>query len=244
MNRTTTSLCAAALVALAGTAQAQDHAHDPAPPPSHAAAPHAAPPPRASATMHFDAQYHHDHYYPSHGAVFPRVPDHSVRIDHHGDPYYFHGGVWFHRRGGSYAVVAPPLGIVVPLLPPGYTTVWIGGTDYFYANGTYYLPDGSAGYTVVAPPPGSPPVAADDADGMEDDSAVASPVLPAPVPPAAATPPAPVVYPRNGQSAAQTEADRRACDQWAATQPGATADASIFQRAEAACLDGRGYTVR
>lgn len=56
--------------------------------------------------------------------------------------------------------------------------------------------------------------------------------------------PEPVVYPRNAQSAEQTEADRRACDRWAMSQPAAMADAGVFYRATTACLEGRGYTVR
>lgn len=54
----------------------------------------------------------------------------------------------------------------------------------------------------------------------------------------------PIVYPSKGQSVQQTEADRQDCNRWATTQPSAMADASIFQRATAACLEGRGYTVR
>jgi hypothetical protein len=65
-----------------------------------------------------------------------------------------------------------------------------------------------------------------------------------PPPPAAKAPPEPIFYPRNGQSAAQIEADRRACDRWAMTQPSAMADAGIFHRATLACMDGRGYTSR
>ena len=34
------------------------------------------------------------------------------------------------------------------------------------------------------------------------------------------------------------------CNRWATTQPSAMADAQVFQRAVAACMDGRGYTVR
>ena len=56
--------------------------------------------------------------------------------------------------------------------------------------------------------------------------------------------PEPIVYPNRGQSAAQTEADRQACDRWATTQPSAMADASVFHRATLACLEGRGYTVK
>jgi hypothetical protein len=76
-------------------------------------------------------------------------------------------------------------------------------------------------------------------------------VQPAPVvveapPPAATAPsrPDPVIYPRNGQSAPQTEADRQECNRWATTQPAALADSSVFMRAVEACMDGRGYTMR
>jgi hypothetical protein len=62
--------------------------------------------------------------------------------------------------------------------------------------------------------------------------------------PVAMAPPDPIIYPRNGQSASQTEADRQACDRWATTQPSAMADASVFHRATLACMEGRGYTVR
>ena len=73
---------------------------------------------------------------------------------------------------------------------------------------------------------------------------------PAPVyvnPPAAAPAPAaadPIFYPPTGQSPPQTEADRQDCNRWATTQPRAMADASVFQRATFACMDGRGYTAR
>lgn len=74
---------------------------------------------------------------------------------------------------------------------------------------------------------------------------------PAPVPvvmqaPVQAAPsrPDPIIYPRNGQSAQQLEADRQECNRWATTQPAAMAEASVFYRAVEACMDGRGYTMR
>ena len=67
--------------------------------------------------------------------------------------------------------------------------------------------------------------------------------LPLPVP-AECGAPDPVIYPRTGQSPAQTEADRKDCNRWATTVPSAMADASVFNRATAACMDGRGYTLR
>ena len=61
---------------------------------------------------------------------------------------------------------------------------------------------------------------------------------------AGGAPAEPIFYPRNGQSAEATESDRRECNRWATTQRGAMDDASIFQRATFACMEGRGYTVR
>jgi len=67
---------------------------------------------------------------------------------------------------------------------------------------------------------------------------------PQPAAPVAAPAVDPIFYPRSGQSAEQTEADRQACNRWATTVPRAMADASVFQRATLACMDGRGYTAR
>jgi hypothetical protein len=173
-----------------------------------------------------DQRYHHDHYYPARGQVVATLPGGSLSIGFGGGNFFVHGGVWFRPQGGRFVVVAPPLGVVVPLLPPAYVSLWIGGAPYYYANGVYYQPAPGQGYTVVAPPP---------------DAAAAQPVPPAPPP---SMPPDPIIYPRSGQSAAQTEADRQDCNRWATTQPSAMADASVFQRAVAACMDGRGYTVR
>lgn len=68
--------------------------------------------------------------------------------------------------------------------------------------------------------------------------------VPQPQPAYAPSRPAPVIYPRNGQSNVQLEADTRDCNRWATTQQAAMSDASVFQRAVEACMDGRGYTLR
>jgi hypothetical protein len=54
----------------------------------------------------------------------------------------------------------------------------------------------------------------------------------------------PVIYPRNGQGAAQIDSDSNQCSEWAGKQPDATADPSVFRRAIEACMDARGYTLR
>jgi hypothetical protein len=175
----------------------------------------------------FDDRYHHDHYYPAPGYVMPMLPGGSIGIGFGGIHFFFRGGVWFRPARYGFVVVAPPVGIVAPMAPEDCATVWIGGRPYCYADGVYYA-GVPGGYQVVPPPP-----AADDAQPS-----------PPPPPAAPASAPDPIVYPRNGQSAAQTEADRRACNRWATTQRNAMNDARIFQRAVEACLDGRGYTVR
>ena len=188
----------------------------------------AAPPPHdwhGGPPAHFDGRYHHDHYYPVRGYVSATLPGGAISVAFGNGHYFFHGGVWYSPYGPRYRVVVPPVGIVVPILPAAYATLWLGGAPYYYANGTYYAP-APGGYAVVAPPPGA-----------ED----AQPVPPAPPPKPA---PDPIVYPRNGQSAQQTEADHQDCDRWATTQPSAMADASVFQRAVGACMDARGYTLR
>jgi hypothetical protein len=100
-----------------------------------------------------DPRYHHDHYYPPVGFVFGALPP-GYRIIHRLDgDLSFAGGVWYRTAGpGRYVVVAPSIGVAVPVLPPSYTTVMVGGVPYYYANNTYYL-GSSTGYVVVQPPP-------------------------------------------------------------------------------------------
>jgi hypothetical protein len=127
------------------------------------------------------------------------------------------------------------LGLYFAALPLYYSTLWWDGIPYYYANNTYYVYDDSARqYETVAPP-----------DGLAQQQAAQAPVgtdL--------------MVYPKNGQSTEQQAKDKYECHAWAVTQSGfdptqgATAAAtapnkhSDYMRAQAACLDGRGYSVQ
>ncbi|MDM4768190.1 DUF6515 family protein [Pelomonas sp. SE-A7] len=173
--------------------------------------------------MVFDQRYHHDHYYPAPGWVAPGLPRGAVVVRGGPSPFYFHGGVWYRPDGPRFRVVLPPLGLIVPVLPWAYVTLSIGGLPYFYANGVYYR-HAVGGYEVVTAPP-----EADRAQPVQN------------VPPAR---PDPIIYPRNGQSPQQQEADRQECNRWATTQPAAMNEASVFNRAVEACMDGRGYTMK
>ena len=195
------------------------------------------------ARVELDARYHHDRYYPARGYLAERLPTGSLGIAFGSGQYFFHAGVWFRPVGARFEVITPPLGIEIPLLPPGFVTLSIGGLTYYYADGVYYAAAPIAGYIVVSPPPGADTAQAIDAAGATPQAPAVVSAVPAG---GGATPPAraPIVYPRNGQTAAQLDADQKQCRQWAASQIGAAANASVLDRALDACLDGRGYTVR
>jgi len=186
-----------------------------------------------------DQRYNHGRYYPPVGTVRPSLSGEYRPYFHGHDRYYFNGGVWYAPRGPGFVVVLPPPGLVVSVLPPYYSTVWIGGIPYYYADNVYYTwqPDQN-GYAVVDPPV--------DAD---------APTAPPESPPAA--PEDLIMYPKNGQSKDQQAADQFECHSWAKsqtgfdpTQPGGGVQAgdvdrirSNYNRAMSACLQGRGYQV-
>ena len=227
----------ALLAVLATSAQAQapeQHGH-------YGAAP-GGPPPHGS--VHYDARYSHNYYYPTRGAYVTTLPRGPVVITRPGGNYYYAGGVWYRPYGGSYVVVTAPLGVFVPVLPAYYTTMWVGGVPYYYANDTYYTwSSDQNGYQVVDPPNQPNYVAA-----------------PADAPPQAAPMPSDdlYAYPQSGQTAEQQASDKYACHKWAQSQSGfdptqqsggvppdqAGTARDSYQRAMSACLEGKGYSVR
>jgi hypothetical protein len=112
---------------------------------------------------------------------------------------------------------------------------------YYYADDNYYLWNGSAGqYETVSPP-----------QEVVDQAATQQSVTDL------------FAYPKNGQSPDQQDRDKRECRSWAATQsavdaapsdpasavPATSALTSAtkhegYLRAQAACLEARGYSVK
>lgn len=133
------------------------------------------------------------------------------------------------RAAACLALIAVAALAAEPAQAHGRHGRWWGGVSIgigvpLYVGPAYYGPWYAApAPVVIAPPPGS--------------------FGEAPTP-AAPRAPDPIFYPRQGQSAAQLEADRQECNRWATTQPSAMADASVFHRATLVCMDGRGYTSR
>ena len=153
-----------------------------------------------------------------------------------GSRYFFDRGRWYRDRGTGFIVVPPPIGMMVGVLPPYYSTLWIGGIPYFYADGTYFLWRESARrYEVVEEPRNS--VARGEVSYSADDL---------------------YVYPRDGQSEDKQASDRYECHRWASGQTGfdpvqperyeggGTLETrrAEYRRAITACLEARGYTVR
>jgi uncharacterized protein DUF6515 len=189
------------------------------------------------AHQHFDARFSHNHYYFDRGYTRHEAFSGGYPIDFGRDHYWFDGGQWYRRGDFGCVVMGAPLGAFVSILPPFYTTVWVGGVPYYYANDTYYswLGDRQA-YEVVMPP---------------DTIGSAGTTQPPPSP-------AIFVYPKNGQSSQQQATDRYECHHAAVEQTGydptregggvpaevAAAKRTDYFRVAVACLDARGYSVK
>jgi hypothetical protein len=128
--------------------------------------------------------------------------------------------------------------LYVATLPLYYSTLWWDGIPYYYADNNYYVWNGTVSqYETVSPPPelqsqqGTAQGAAPSAGASEL-----------------------IAYPKNGQSEEQQGKDKFECHRWAAGQTGfdptqvgggtAPGKRSDYLRAQGACLEGRGYTVK
>jgi hypothetical protein len=179
----------------------------------------------------YDGAHGHNHRYPAPGRVVVLPPRPPPPVWWGGVGYRYWDGVWATSGPHGWVTVRPPLGIWVTDLPSWRTALVIGGLTYYYVNGVYYRNRNDGGYEVVPPP-------------------VAQPDAP--------PPDRTFVYPRQGQSAQQQASDEYECHRWAVTQsnfdPTGAATGQVttvtsnargdYQRARAACLEGRGYTVR
>jgi hypothetical protein len=156
---------------------------------------------------------------------------------------YWHGGFWpraYYGYGFSW---------FLPILPLAYATYWYGGIPYYYANDVYYTWNPSyEGYVATDPPP-----VADQSGSAAAGPGDAAPpgAASAPMPSDAAAQGGPggagqiFMYPKNGQSPEQQAKDKAECQQWASQQAGQVAqNGSDYQRAMAACVEGRGYSAR
>ena len=235
------AIAAGMMLGAAGIACADDYHRGAV---EHGGPQHYARPPGAPPHQFLDNRYNHGHYYPYHGYVVHELPYGYRPYYWHGSRYYFYGGVWYAPGPAGFVVVGPPAGLFLATLPPFYTTLWVGGVPYYYANDVYYQWNAAQnGYVVVNPPPG-----ADQPGTPPPDARQPSPGMPDSV----------YIYPKNGQTPEQQAADRFECHDWARNQTGfdptqnnggVSAEESAskrgqYQRAMGACLEARGYSVK
>jgi hypothetical protein len=138
----------------------------------------------------------------------------------------WHGGWRGGWRGGYGGWGWLGYGLFLSALPYGYWTYWWDGVPYYYADDNYYLWNQTAGaYQSVVPPPGLGPQAS-ERQSMTTLFA----------------------YPKNGQSAEQQARDRQECSNWASLQTGVAAGVASrredYLRAQGACFEARGYSVK
>jgi len=185
---------------------------------------------------------------------------HAAYAGHYGGRMGAYGGRYGGWRGGygyggyggygGWGFGALGYGLFFAGLPLYYSTLWWNDVPYYYADANYYSWNAAQGeYETVRPPP-----------EVESQIATQEPTI-ADL----------FVYPKNNQNADQQARDRYECHRWATdqsgfdpTQPaGVPAAASTptgspsaaakvatptmrqdYLRAQAACLEGRGYSVK
>jgi hypothetical protein len=143
-----------------------------------------------------------------------------------------YGGYWGWRGGYGWGWWGwPAAGLFLATLPFYYNTYWWNGVPYYYADDNYYVWSNSAGgYVSVVPPQ---QVMSQAPQGAAPNSAAAGY-------PAGSY--QLFVYPKNGQGADQIAKDRQECQAWAGSQ--ASGGGSDNVRAQTACLEARGYSVK
>jgi hypothetical protein len=158
----------------------------------------------------------------------------------HGGGYGYggwRGGYGYGWRGGwgccGWGWGGLGLGLYFASLPLYYQTYWWNGVPYYYADNTYYTYDPNVKqYETVAPPEGLQSQGAPAAGGGSGEL---------------------IAYPKNGQTADQQSTDKYECHKWAVGQTGydpttgsaaPAAKRPDYMRAQAACLEGRGYSVQ
>ena len=183
-----------------------------------------------------DRRYEHNRNYPREGHTVRVLPEKRRPIHFHNHDYYYFGGVWYQPSGLDFIVIRPPLGIIVPILPSFYTTIWVGDIPYYYANGVYYQwRTDLSGYEVVDLP--VPEEKQSEMTYMADKL---------------------FIYPKKGQSKQQQADDRYACHRegveksgYDPSQPPPSGSADQlsrqredYQRTMRSCLEAKDYSVR
>ena len=105
--------------------------------------------------VHLDTRFAHNRSYYDRGYTVHGAPRNGYAIDFHRSHYWYDRGQWYLGGNLGWIVVDAPVGALVSVLPPDYTTIEFDGVPYYYANDTYYVwDDDQQDYVVVDPPAG------------------------------------------------------------------------------------------
>ncbi len=170
--------------------------------------------------------------YPGYRGGYGRYPGGYYR-----GGYYGWGGGWG-CCGWGWGWGGIGLGMYFATLPLYYSTYYWGGVPYYYANDVYYTWDPNVQQYVTVAPPAGLQAEVGPAPSGEGGTPNSSTDL--------------MAYPKNGQTPEQQSKDKFECHQWAVSQSGfdpttGAAAANMrndYMRAQAACLEGRGYSVQ
>jgi hypothetical protein len=105
--------------------------------------------------VHLDTRFSHNRSYYDRGYRMHDAPSSGLAINYRHDHYWYDRGQWYLGGDLGWEVVDAPVGALVSVLPPGFTTIEFDGVPYYYANDTYYVwDDDQQDYEVVDPPAG------------------------------------------------------------------------------------------
>jgi len=68
-----------------------------------------------------DTRHYHNRSYPARGEYIRTLPRRSRVVVHAGIHYHYFGGIWYRPHHSRFIIVSPPIGAMVPFLPPYHT---------------------------------------------------------------------------------------------------------------------------
>ena len=147
-----------------------------------------------------------------------------------GSRYFYNNGAYYRYTGFGFTLINNNIGVFLYSLPYGYHTLWIGDYPYYFVNRHFYIRDYVRNVYVQVEDPYQTA-----GFNESDDYSPGYQEL--------------IVYPAQGQTDEQMKQDKYECYLWAVDQtgfdPSLTKEGNIedYQRAQSACLEGRGYVV-
>jgi len=75
------------------------------------------------------------------GYVTRTLPNVAITLTLGSLLFYYADGIYYRHHDSGFVVIAPPIGLIVPVLPMGYTVFYLRGITYYYYADVYYVWD-------------------------------------------------------------------------------------------------------